>query len=334
SYKKFTGDFIHRVEERFTSKPGQASLLQDFGELESPYETVKRILAGYPEADTQIINAQDVQHFLMLCQRRGQKPPTFVPALDENFEFFFKKDSLWQSEDLSAVIGQDVGRTCILQGPTAAKFSTILDEPIKDILDGVHDAHVERLTQDFYSGDKKSIPTIEYFGGKLNDTEIPVEDVDGLLTSYDETKNTYRLHLSPSATMPTEDAWLALLAGPRRSWRHALLTSEVLVQGQKFQTNPMKRIFAPVRGLFVEIHYPNDPARTRIIVKEQPRHNQTELFPRLEWDESLVTVTTASPGQFFFPGFIDTHVHASQYPNVGIFGKSTLLDWLNTYTFP
>jgi guanine deaminase len=30
----------------------------------------------------------------------------------------------------------------------------------------------------------------------------------------------------------------------------------------------------------------------------------------------------------------DTHLHASQYPNVGIFGKSTLLDWLNRYTFP
>jgi guanine deaminase len=30
----------------------------------------------------------------------------------------------------------------------------------------------------------------------------------------------------------------------------------------------------------------------------------------------------------------DTHLHASQYPNVGIFGKSTMLDWLNTYTFP
>jgi guanine deaminase len=30
----------------------------------------------------------------------------------------------------------------------------------------------------------------------------------------------------------------------------------------------------------------------------------------------------------------DTHIHASQYPNTGIFGKSTLLDWLNTYTFP
>lgn len=30
----------------------------------------------------------------------------------------------------------------------------------------------------------------------------------------------------------------------------------------------------------------------------------------------------------------DTHLHASQYPNVGIFGSSTLLDWLSTYTFP
>lgn len=30
----------------------------------------------------------------------------------------------------------------------------------------------------------------------------------------------------------------------------------------------------------------------------------------------------------------DTHVHASQHPNTGIFGKTTLLDWLTTYTFP
>lgn len=37
---------------------------------------------------------------------------------------------------------------------------------------------------------------------------------------------------------------------------------------------------------------------------------------------------------FFFPGFIDTHIHAPQFPNNGIFGNSTLLDWLETYTFP
>ncbi|EGV62063.1 Metallo-dependent hydrolase [Yamadazyma tenuis ATCC 10573] len=37
--------------------------------------------------------------------------------------------------------------------------------------------------------------------------------------------------------------------------------------------------------------------------------------------------------QFFFPGFIDTHIHASQYPNVGIGLNIPLLDWLKIYTF-
>ncbi|OLN97382.1 putative guanine deaminase 1 [Colletotrichum chlorophyti] len=61
---------------------------------------------------------------------------------------------------------------------------------------------------------------------------------------------------------------------------------------------------------------------------------EAELIPRLGWTTGEVDVHVGKDGQFFFPGFIDTHVHASQYPNVGIFGKSTLLDWLNTYTFP
>ncbi|KAK9473893.1 uncharacterized protein V1510DRAFT_412990 [Dipodascopsis tothii] len=51
-------------------------------------------------------------------------------------------------------------------------------------------------------------------------------------------------------------------------------------------------------------------------------------------DWAGAAVVTASPGEFFAPGFLDTHIHASQYPNVGLFGKTTLLDWLETYTFP
>jgi fatty acid synthase subunit beta len=272
SYEKLTGDFIRRVEERFTPASGKPSLLQSYSELDDPYPTVERILAAYPEAENQLINAQDVQHFLLLCQRRGQKPTTFVPALDDNFEFFFKKDSLWQSEDLEAVIDQDVGRTCILQGPTAVRYSKIVDEPIKDILDGIHCAHIRGLTQDIYDGEESSIPVIEYFGGELIDVE-PGVDVEGLTISTDTDKTTYRLSSSPSAVLPSLESWVSLLAGHKRSWRHALFTSEVLVQGQKFQTNPMKRIFAPVRGLFVEIHHPNEPSKTVINVKEQPRPN-------------------------------------------------------------
>ena len=273
TFTKLTVDFIHRVEERFTTTPGQPSYIQSYADLDEPYSAVERILSHYPEAETQLINAQDVQHFLLLCQRRGQKPVTFVPALDENFEFFFKKDSLWQSEDLGAVIDKDVGRTCILQGPMAAKHSTKVDEPIKDILDGIHNGHIEGLTRDLYGGDASKIPTVEYFGGKLIETEIPF-DVEGLTVSVDVNKNMYRLSTSPSVQLPSLDSWLSLLAGPNRNWRYALLQSDVIVQGQKYQTNPIKNIFAPARGLFVEIRNPNDPSKTVIVVKEQPRPNR------------------------------------------------------------
>jgi guanine deaminase len=77
-----------------------------------------------------------------------------------------------------------------------------------------------------------------------------------------------------------------------------------------------------------------------------------------EWLEA--DVVHLGKNEFLFPGFIgeysrldnqnkdsfksvrpikltrhiDTHIHASQYPNAGVFGKSTLMDWLETYTFP
>lgn len=37
---------------------------------------------------------------------------------------------------------------------------------------------------------------------------------------------------------------------------------------------------------------------------------------------------------FVLPGFIDTHTHASQYPNMGNGMDLQLLDWLDKYTFP
>ncbi|KAF8862569.1 guanine deaminase [Acephala macrosclerotiorum] len=66
---------------------------------------------------------------------------------------------------------------------------------------------------------------------------------------------------------------------------------------------------------------------------DQKKAEET-IFPKLGWSAGEASVKAAEPGQFFFPGFIDTHIHAPQYPNAGIFGKTTLLDWLNTYTFP
>ncbi|KAF1974834.1 beta subunit of fatty acid synthase [Bimuria novae-zelandiae CBS 107.79] len=266
SLKRLTGDFIRRVEERF-SKSNSESLIQTYEELNTPYQTIEKVFQTYPEASEQLINAQDVQHFLLLCQRRGQKPVPFVPVLDDTFEFFFKKDSLWQSEDLDAVVDQDVGRTCILQGPMAAKYSTKVDEPVKEILDGVHNGHIKYLLRDVYGGDESKVPVIEYFGSKPVESIEGVE-VDGLTVSHLENKIIYRLSASPNSTLPEVQPWLQLIAGATYSWRHAFFAADIFVQGQRFQTNPVGRIFAPTPGMIVEIANPKEPAKTVITVKE------------------------------------------------------------------
>ncbi|KAK0559331.1 hypothetical protein OC844_004483 [Tilletia horrida] len=51
-----------------------------------------------------------------------------------------------------------------------------------------------------------------------------------------------------------------------------------------------------------------------------------------EWDECAVTVL--EPGSFLSPGFIDTHTHACQIPNIGLGQQYELLDWLKHVTFP
>ncbi|XP_017085514.1 guanine deaminase [Drosophila eugracilis] len=41
-----------------------------------------------------------------------------------------------------------------------------------------------------------------------------------------------------------------------------------------------------------------------------------------------------SDNQFLMPGFVDCHIHAPQFAQMGLGLDMPLLDWLNTYTFP
>ncbi|KAF1774831.1 HotDog domain [Phytophthora cactorum] len=77
-----------------------------------------------------------LRFFLDLC-RTGGKPVNFVPVIDTEFKTWFKKDSLWYSEDLDAVPERDAQRVFVLQGPVAVRYSTVVDEPVADILNGI-----------------------------------------------------------------------------------------------------------------------------------------------------------------------------------------------------
>lgn len=60
--------------------------------LEDPFTFLSDFFAACPEAEDNIQNPEDVT-FLHRCKARGSKPVNFVPALDDDFETYLKKDS-------------------------------------------------------------------------------------------------------------------------------------------------------------------------------------------------------------------------------------------------
>ncbi|ODV94456.1 hypothetical protein PACTADRAFT_45167 [Pachysolen tannophilus NRRL Y-2460] len=261
SLRNLTGTLLRRVEERFTEKPESEAIIQSFAQLENPDEALKAVLDKYPEAKKQLVNAQDCEFFLLCCQNPVQKPVPFVPVLDERFEVYFKKDSLWQSEDLEAVVDEDVQRTCILHGPVAAQFTNKVDEPIKEILDSIHNGHINKLLEEFYNGDQSAIPVVEYFGGA---PITPVSSIPGVSIEDSKDKVTYTI----GSNVPESSEWFNLLAGKEMSWRSALMTAERLVQGHNFVPNPVHSTLAPTKDLVVEISHPSDPLKTVITALE------------------------------------------------------------------
>ncbi|AMD19951.1 HCL200Cp [Eremothecium sinecaudum] len=253
--RNFTGDFIRRIEERFTKKSTE-SLIQSYNLLNEPEKALNTIFEAYPAAKTQFVNAQDVDYFLECAQRPSQKPVPFVPVLDHRFEFFFKKDSLWQSERIEAVVGEDVQRVCILHGPVAAQFTKNIDEPIKSIMDSIHDGHIKKLINDFYGGDESKIPVYEYFG-KVSKT-----------VQYDnfvESNGVIEYHASEDTDPET---WFNVLAGTERNWRNAFFTTSIIVQGSMYDRNPARKVFKPCKGMVVRVTDKDDALKTTLTLLE------------------------------------------------------------------
>lgn len=76
----------------------------------------------------------------------------------------------------------------------------------------------------------------------------------------------------------------------------------------------------------------NDDKATAISLIDYFRNNYKH-YHQIKSNFKFVD-NSKNPYQFYFPGFIDTHIHSSQYPNIGIGLNIQLLDWLKTYTFP
>ncbi|KAJ2890410.1 fatty acid synthase alpha subunit Lsd1, partial [Coemansia aciculifera] len=176
--------------------------------------------------------------------RRGQKPVPFIPVLDIDFSVLFLKDSIWQSEDLDAVVGHDPQRVAIQQGPVAARYSTVVNEPVKDILDGVYHGHIAVLLSRDYNGDAASVPVVEYVGAQ------PQAMVEFPATVNVQVTGSVRMYQLPveSDQLPELSEWFSILAGPTSSWLNTFLTTPVIVEGTSYVHNYIQRVLRPRPG--------------------------------------------------------------------------------------
>jgi fatty acid synthase subunit beta len=251
SFRQLVYDFTIRVESRFLGD-GQESAFRDIGDIEDPLPAIHNFFTRDLKMAGQLIGTQDAQYFLQLCKRPKQKPVPFVPVLDEDFELYFKKDSLWQSEDLQAVVDQDVGRVCILHGPVAAQYSTEIDESVSEILGGIHAGHTSRLLERDYDNVGTNIPLVDCFGDfpQITDETAALEGIN-ISRIGSRTSLLYEVSNAINAPTPSLDQWLGVLGGSKGGWRQAFFNSRNIVQDRLISENPLRRLFQPTRDSFV-----------------------------------------------------------------------------------
>jgi fatty acid synthase subunit beta len=252
-YMQLTLDFVKRMYSHMpasASKP--ASEAVEFL-LASPLEAIDTICKQCDRIADHVISYRDARYFVLTCKSVGRKPPTFVPDIDEDFEYWFKKDSLWQSEDLASVIDEDAGRTCILQGPVAARYSSIVDEPVQQILEEIREGHISRIVRDGYGNDRSALPPMT-----VDPWEQP--PVPPHCTIYHEGgKLHFQISSSlPDNLLPNEQEWFQSLAGRSGTWLFDLIISRDIMHGDKSVANPIRRVLTPVQGMHVEVTQTSD----------------------------------------------------------------------------
>ncbi|KAJ5813858.1 beta subunit of fatty acid synthase [Penicillium pulvis] len=204
----------------------------DIDALEDPNAFVESFAAHCPECNTRQLHPDDATFSIQRCKARTQKPVNFIPVLDENFEFWFKKDSLWQSEDIEAVVNQDVERVCVLQGPVAVRHSVNLDESAQEILKSISDFHTSNLLRERYGGDLKRIPRTE--------DPASTSPLSGPLGYTDEnTACTQTFCALPGDSVD----WLGVLAANSFGWVHDLVCESHTIRNGVRRKNPFKKIF-------------------------------------------------------------------------------------------
>lgn len=249
SWKDLCYKWAVRIQARLTDHV--IPILTNADDFDQPDPAMAKILAAIPMAATTYLSYDDCQFFVQLCKKRGQKPVPFIPVLNEDFETWFKKDSLWQSEDIDAVPGADPERVCVLQGPVAVRGIDSVNEPVQSILDAIHQGHISHILDQDFDGEKNSVgQTFPPKPSRLprrrplrDSSHDPNEEKSSVCTNTD-----LNHEVCIDSTEKTDDtAWLASLSShvDDAGARAIILDTDLGTAS----TNPVRQMLIRLRGI-------------------------------------------------------------------------------------
>ncbi|KAL4919047.1 acyl transferase domain-containing protein [Aspergillus aurantiobrunneus] len=259
SYIDFTMTMAQRWLERLPLIADYAASLTINLLENSPDRFLASFAKACPTAGQDLLNPEDISFFLIQCKQPGRKPVNFIPELNEDFEFYFKKDSLWQAEDVDAVIGRDAERVCILHGPVAVRYSRFENEPVAYILDSITTGVASRLHDE--SPTEELVPSLE--SGLVTPASWSTISSNGRDFS-EETSSTSITSLSELADDHSFSSGGVSLTPSRGylPWMRALLENDFLLQGNVRERNPFRQFVQSTPN--VSLNY--DPETSELVV--------------------------------------------------------------------
>lgn len=231
SYIAIVSDFVHRVAARLIEDMDTSQV--DDLVTNSPLLFMSEFNSKHDKELSELIHPEDEAWFYARCKTKKQKPVPFVPCLDADFEHWFKKDSLWQAEDIDAVVGQDAGRVCILHGPVAAQHSINKVETAREILDGIYKELVLLVQRNLSPG---GTPVSE-----IDSLWSPTQDSGVQCTPASEV-NSELFAQTMSAELEDKLCKVRSSVNFGDSWFNTLKSARFILQDRTRQANPIRRI--------------------------------------------------------------------------------------------
>lgn len=236
SYRAIVDDWMVRIMERFGGSPDDVNTLVD------PREQLRVLAMTLPEADRHLLSLEDTDYFVDLCGKRGRKPVPFIPLLDAEFPVWFKKDPLWQSENLEATFHGDADRVCTLAGPVALQHCKEADVPVAVLLQGIEQG---------YQNKEASIGLSQAAASLASPLYEPDELAHLIGASYVSIESD-QLRIAQDCPDDIDDGlWLLLLGSKLGHWGRQLLGTKKLLGGGRAYENPARLIFKAQPGALV-----------------------------------------------------------------------------------